>query len=330
MKKPKAGIIGIGNVGKTLYARLLSSNFNVVAVADSTAVYADIARTNKLAAKKGFLPIEKADIIFLAIPTFDNGETAYRYISSYLKQGIPVVTCEKGSLANFYSELEYAVQNKTLGYGAVVGSGLRLLNHMQERTGRQIYEIHAILNGTLNYIFDEISRGRRLGEAVLEASRLGYTEPGSQDLLSIINRESGQDVVLKTCALFNIANLSKEKIRAKEIHIKKVSIEDLKKLEKEAGERRYIVSITRTRNSEEKPIGGFEKTCEEWRISAGFKRLDSNMLFKELLVTGVYNALLTSEGEFGREGIYRLTGPGAGAEATSSSMLSDAERILSA
>ncbi|MBS3090863.1 hypothetical protein J4217_00250 [Candidatus Pacearchaeota archaeon] len=47
-----------------------------------------------------------------------------------------------------------------------------------------------------------------------------------------------------------------------------------------------------------------------------------------MVPSGVNNAVLTSEGEFGKDGSYVLIGPGAGPGPTALSMVIDAEKIL--
>jgi len=61
-------------------------------------------------------------------------------------------------------------------------------------------------------------------------------------------------------------------------------------------------------------------------LSAGFKHVDDHPLYKNLIVPGVENALLTLEGA--EENIYLFRGPGAGPDPTTDSMIADAKNIL--
>ncbi len=328
MKTISVGIIGKGNIGSELYKRTLSKKWKVEWIMGSKGFFKGLSN-DKIGETEDYPSrVKGLDLVFLAIPTLDNGKTAFNYIQTSLDAGVPIVTCEKGALSNYYSKLEEAIRDGKIGYSATVGGGSRLLRYLEERVGPQVEEIHAVVNGTLNYIFDGLSRGRSLGEVVEEAKKLGYAEPRAENLLEVINEEATGDVPMKTSILFNSCNLVSERMAARDIQVQRIEMNQLKKLEREASSRRYIVSITRDSNNEEDVIWGFKYSIGDWYISAGFKHIGSNSLFRELVPSGVNNAVLISEGEFGRDGSYVLTGPGAGAAPTSLSMLIDAEKIL--
>jgi homoserine dehydrogenase len=97
---------------------------------------------------------------------------------------------------------------------------------------------------------------------------------------------------------------------------------------KGAVDRRYIVSITKGDNDEEDVIWGFKYRADGWQLSAGFKHVKSHPLFRKLVLGGVDNALIVSDGEQGEDGNYVISGPGAGPEPTTTSMIMDAENIL--
>lgn len=329
MKKISVGIIGRGAIGSEVYHKSDSRGWNVNWVSDSEGIYSDLSGKRKLANLEDYVScLDGLDVLFLAIPTLDTGETAFQYITSSLAAGVPVVTCEKGALSNYFSELGEAVKNQRVGYSATVGGGSRLLRYLQERTGPQVQEVHAVINGTLNYIFDGLSGGRSLGDVVEETKKLGYAEPCAKHPLEVINKEATGDVPMKTSILFNVCNLSQEKMRARDVRVFPIELIDLKRLVKEAANRRYIVSITRDENNEEDVIWGFKHQIGGWHISAGFKHMEDNPLFRELIPSGVNNAVLVSEGEFGKDGNYVLVGPGAGAGPTTNSMVIDAEKIM--
>jgi len=329
MKKISVGIIGKGIIGSEVYHRANSRGWNVNWVADSKGIFSDLSGNKKLAGLEDYASyIDGLDAIFLAIPTLDTGETALRYINVNLNAGVPVVTCEKGALSNYFSELEEAVKNQSIGYSATVGGGSRLLRYLQERMGPQVQEVHAVINGTLNYIFDGLSNGRSLGEVVEETKKLGYAEPGAKHPLEVINKEATIDVPMKASILFNVCDLTEERMKARDVSVEMIELNQLNRLIREATNRRYIVSITRDKNNEEDVIWGFKHKVGDWYISAGFKHIEDNPLFRELIPSGVNNAILTSEGAFGKDGSYVLMGPGAGPSPTVLSMIIDAEQIM--
>ena len=322
----KTGIIGAGRIGSVLYKKTVSLGWEIKFILKDDGVYRNLSeRMDNLENRQNYF--KDLDVVFLAIPTFDDGKTAFDYMTSLLEKNIPVVTCEKGSLSNYFSELEKWIDK--IGYSATVGGGTRLLRYLERRINPQVNEVQAVINGTLNYIFDEISKGRNLGEVVEEVKRLGYTEPGASSPIDIINKESLGDAPMKSAILFNVCfrKFTPKRMKAKNVELNKIGKQELRNLITEANNRRYIVSITKGNNKED-VIGGFKYQIDDWTISAGFKRIDDNPLFRKLIPEGVDNAVLISEGEFGREGTYVLSGPGAGSGPTTNSMIIDAEAIL--
>lgn len=321
----KIGIIGAGHIGSELYRRAKSLDWDIEFVLRSDGVYRDL--TEKIDELEDYTNyLDGIEIGFLAIPTLDDGKTAFEYMNSLLGRGIPIVTCEKGALSNYFSELEDRLDK--IGYSATVGGGTRLLRYLEEIMNEYVEEMHSVMNGTLNYIFSELSSGRSLGEVVNETRMLGYAEPQAETPLEVINQEATRDVPMKFSILFNICfrDLVSERARAKDVRPQKIDEQGLKKLIREAGNRRYIVSITKE-NNEEDVIGGFRYQIGGWIISAGFKNKSENPLFLRLIPSGVNNAVLVSEGIHGIDGTYILSGPGAGAGPTASSMIKDAIKL---
>lgn len=175
----KAGIVGFGNIGQEIYRTLTQkNNCGVGPILKSSGVYRDATgpKVDELENYPAYF--EGVDIVFLAIPTFDNGETARNYIEAFMKEDTPVVTCEKGSLSNHYTELKKYLDN--IGHSATVGGGTLMLKYLKERMKNpEVEEVHVILNGTLNFIFDEVSRGRSLGAVVGEAKKTRLCRAGS-------------------------------------------------------------------------------------------------------------------------------------------------------
>ncbi len=313
------GIIGAGLIGSALYNKLQSGGWNVKFVLRKSGLYRDLEQkiegdyldyTQELAAA------------FIAIPTADNGSVALGYIKSFIGRGIPVVTCEKGALSNHFASLESCIEK--IGFSACVGGGTRLLSYMRERGPAQIREAHAIVNGTLNYIFDEVSRGANMHSAVKMAQKLGYAEPGAEGPLEVINQEASGDIPMKTAIIFNIGRFGGSPITALSLNPKKLAEAEMEELLKDASSRRYIVSFTREDRKED-VIGGFRHYSGGWVISAGFKNINKNPFYSAMLPSGVNNSILFNEG--GNE-TYVLSGPGAGAGPTTSSMLIDAVRLV--
>ncbi len=321
----KIGLVGFGNVGKELYRRLKSNGHDVSFSISNHGLYDRLG--NKIDEKDGYFnSIKHIDIVCLAIPTLDDGKTAYDYISHAFDNGKLVVTCEKGALSNYFKELQENLSH--LGYSATVGGGTRLLQYGKQRMTSEVTEIHAIVNGTLNYVFEQVSKGRSLGEVAREAKKLGYAEPGAESTLEVINTEANSDVPMKTAILFNVLGLGEISASDLKSNAKNLTEEDLRALIMESQNRRYIVSITKEDSKEGNNIGGFKEEVNGWHISAGFKNISENPLFMQLTVSGVNNSLLVCDGKDGINGTYKVSGQGAGAEPTTTAMLLDLESLL--
>jgi homoserine dehydrogenase len=321
----RVGVVGAGHIGSELCSRLEGLGAEVAFVLKTSGVYKHGQRAGPLEDLPSHA--DGLDAAFLAIPTLDDGRAAFDYLRFFLGRGTPVVTCEKGALSNYFAELSASLDK--VGYSATVGGGTRMLRYLEERSSpaSRVDEVHAVVNGTLNYVFDQVAKGRSLAEVVDETKKLGYAEPGAVTPLDVVNKEAAEDVPMKASILFNIFAGRKAAMRARDVFPRRIGESELKTLVREASNRRYMVSFTRE-DGEEDAIGGFTHRAGEWTVSAGFKRVSDNPLYQQLVPTGVNNALLVSEGRYGREGTYRLTGPGAGAGPTVSAMLNDANRIL--
>jgi homoserine dehydrogenase len=327
-KVKQAGIIGFGNIGKKLYEKLLENGWKIVFVVTSEHVFVDSIDVPKDKSEKWLNYCHDVDVVFLAIPTFDDGRIAFNYITAVTEKRIPVVTCEKGALSNYFTELKPILN--LIGYNTTVGGGSGIINFLQSRFFSGIREVHAIVNGTMNYIWDGLRMGNSLGHIVEEVKRLGYAEPGEKDPIKIILGEAGSDVTKKASILFNLCFHPQTILRAKDIKVV-LTDEMVRQAITEAMSRKFIVSFERDGNFKEKDsdIMAFTHHIEGWVISGGFKRTDSPLIARLCnSATWVNNAILTIEGEDGSGGSYLCVGPGAGASPVAIAILRDAERLL--
>ena len=324
----KAGIIGFGNIGKKLYEKLLENGWGVTFIVTSEHIFVGNPDNPKDKSENWLNYCRDVDIVFLAIPTFDDGKTALDYIVAVTEKGIPIVTCEKGALSNYFAELK-PILNR-IGYSATVGGGSGMIHFLKRRFFSGMREVHAIVNATMNYIWDDLKMGNPLGHIVEEVKRLGYAEPGEKDPIRIILGEAGPDVTKKASILFNLCFRPKTILHAKDIKVV-LTDEMVRQAITEAMSRRFVVSFEREGNfrKENSDITAFTHRVDGWVINGGFKRTDSPLIAR-LCNSAIWvnNAILTVEGEDGSGGIYLCVGPGAGASPVATAMIRDAEGLL--
>ena len=270
------------------------------------------------------LDLRGISIAFIAIPPSFKGQVSRNYVISFARRGIRMVSCEKSLFAYYPNYLD------SVGHTAAVGGGSHLLPFLKEQV-RARYDVivHIILNATLNFI---MSSEKNIDEATMEAVGLHFAEPEAGGCLVTINNEI-LDTALKTCIVANDCFLpeciveSKLALDPDDIKVDYLNEASLSRLEGQKRDRRYIVSFSRYKPNDDGKIGGFRfQTINGWRISAGFKRLDSDPLFAKLIIPGANNAVLVSN-EKGGNPCY-LVGPGAGPEPTAIAMIQDAKRIF--
>ena len=205
-------LIGLGTIGQS-YCQLLENrkgdlltnygiDSKIVAVADSKGVAIDekginisdilnVKRNNKSVSelsigdksKTSIDLIEEIDAELLvdATPTnIQDGEPSASLLESAMKTKKNIITANKGPLALAFSSIVEKAEynNVILKYSATVGGGTPILEFGRKcLEADRILEMHAILNGTTNYILTEMDdRGLDFQDALKEAQELGYAE----------------------------------------------------------------------------------------------------------------------------------------------------------
>ena len=210
-----------------------------------------------------------------------------------------------------------------------MGGGTRIPDYTRGRhpNGQQM-QIHVVLNGTLNFVFDEMRRGgRTLGEACEEAVKLGYAEPGANDPQNLINGEL-VDVHRKICVFFNMVLTQNEFLTPDQLGLFAQSTSEIQRLSEDGADCRLVISFSNYPSVTEYQSFGpsLKVKIDKWIIYGGFRKIVHLSTF-DWLPSGVSNAIHIIEGQFGRGGKYTLTGPGAGAEPTTSAMLNDFNQL---
>ncbi len=105
---------------------------------------------------------------------------AFDFVRAAIEAGKNVVTSNKALVATFYDELLPLVQEKGVLFRctAAVGGGIGWLSEIERsRRAQKLEAVWGIMNGTCNYILDNMTRsGLGYDEALKQAQALGYAE----------------------------------------------------------------------------------------------------------------------------------------------------------
>ena len=187
----RVALLGCGTVGGGVYQRLaaLPQFFNVVGVG---------TRNTKLEA----LLEGPVDVV---VELLGGEEPARTLISKALRLGRDIVTANKALLATDIVNLQKlaSINGASLKYSAAVGGVLPVLETI-ERARREgpLQSISGVLNGTTNFILDQLAHGVSLSDALITATQHGYAERDPQ--LDLNGTDAAQKLILLARAAFDI------------------------------------------------------------------------------------------------------------------------------
>lgn len=222
MKAAKVAIVGLGTIGSGV-ARLLLENgqriarhagrpLELVQVVDP-----DLTRPRGVNLRNGLLTDDLSRVIdnpdITAVVQLIGGlEPARTIMLRLLESGKDVVTANKALLAEHGPELfDRARQlGRSIAFEASVAGGIPIIAAISEcLTANQIQSIHAILNGTSNFILTEMEeQGSGYAATVAEAQRRGYAE--ADPTMDV----DGSDAAQKLAILAHLAFGARVKWRA--------------------------------------------------------------------------------------------------------------------
>ncbi len=149
--------------------------------------------------KENILGMNIFNAVFVDCTASEEIASIYQDILSH---NVSVVTANKvaaSSAYDNYSKLKNTARERNIKFlfETNVGAGLPIINTMNSLTnsGDKIVKIEAVLSGTLNFIFNTISKDISFSKAILLAKENGFSEPDPRIDLS------GMDVIRKLVIL---------------------------------------------------------------------------------------------------------------------------------
>ena len=268
----------------------------------------DLSKTRASKLEPAIFTTEPAEVIGdpeidIVIEALGGERPALDFIKEAMGSGKHVVTSNKEVLAKHFPELLSLAKEKGVDilYEASVGGGIPLIAPFkQDLLANKISAIHAIINGTTNYILTRMaSEGLDFTSALKQAQELGYAEADPT------NDIEGIDAAYKLTILATLAFHA-------EVHPEDIYREGISRLSARdfiyARELGYAIKLLAIAKEEEGSV--------EVRVHPVF--IPQDLLLAK--VDGVYNAVQVEGDLVGRVIFY---GQGAGSSPTSSAVVAD-------
>ena len=184
----KVAIMGYGTVGSGVYDIIKTNRDKLSRSANGESVdikyILDIRdfddHPEKELFTKEFNDILNDDEVSVVAEVMGGLHPAYEFTKSLLEAGKSVVTSNKELVATYGTELLEIARGKNVNYffEASVGGGIPIIRPMHQcLTANNILKIAGILNGTTNYILDQmIRKGKTFETALKDAQNNGFAE----------------------------------------------------------------------------------------------------------------------------------------------------------
>ena len=202
-KRLKLNVVGIATSKKALF------NSDGIDLANYRELLADAPESNERKLRDAIIEMNCFNSVFVDCTASKEVAEIYQPL---LEHNISVIAANKIAASSSYEK--YARLKETalargvfFRYETNVGAGLPIIGTINDlrNSGDVILKIEAVLSGTLNFIFNEISADVTLSEAVRRAKEQGYSEPDPRIDLS------GKDVIRKLVILAREAGYKVEK-----------------------------------------------------------------------------------------------------------------------
>jgi len=307
----KIGVCGFGTVGKNLvshflkYQDLISNNCNekiTISVIADRSIEKKKFDNDNIQFSSDILSVVQSDCD-LIIELVGGVDVAKELVTKAIQNNKSVITANKALIAEHGDEL-FQLSNKYnvyFGFEAAVAGAVPIINSLTHNMlNESILSISGIINGTCNYILDQMSsNNKNFSQALSMAQELGYAE--ADPTFDV----GGFDAAHKISILAMLAY--KIKSPYKNMYIEGIENIDSMDIDyaKELGYTIKHVAITKATDE--------NIECRAHPVLIHNSNILSN-------VDGVMNAVRTVGDRFGTSLLY---GHGAGGEATASAVISN-------
>ncbi|MBD0822678.1 bifunctional aspartate kinase/homoserine dehydrogenase I [Aestuariibaculum marinum] len=343
-------ITGVGNVGEKLVEQIkqqrkylkenLKINLRVAGLSNSRKMIFDEdgidlsnwkeqLESGEQASLDGFFEKTKSlnlrNSIFVDVTA--NKDVAFLY-EKYLRQSIGVVACNKIACSSDYENYKL-LKRLSLKYNAPylfetnVGAGLPIIDTLNNlvASGDKVTSIHAVLSGSLNFVFNNFNDTTKFYDIVKQAGAEGYTEPDPRIDLSgvdvarkilILARESGFEMNLED--IENIPFLS-------EAGLKSDTVDDFyETLIADEDHYQALYASAKAKGCQLKYVAQFNNG----KASVSLQEIPSDHPFYNL--KGSDNIVMFYTNRYANQPMI-IKGAGAGADVTASGLFADIIRI---
>ncbi len=190
MRHLRIGLLGLGKIGtgvfeairtkKDFFENEIGVRLDIRKVADKNQ-----SRQRELKIPKEIFTTDPLEVVRdpsvdVVIELIGGTEMAYVLVTEALERGKHVVTANKALLAEYGDDI-FSLANlkkRWIAFEASVGGGIPVIKGLREGlVANRIESVHAIINGTSNYILTEMTdKSSDFKDALADAQKLGYAE----------------------------------------------------------------------------------------------------------------------------------------------------------
>ena len=313
-KRLKLNVVGIATSKKALFNR------DGIDLANYRELLADAPESNDKKLRDAIIEMNCFNSVFVDCTASKDVAEIYQPL---LEHNISVIAANKIAASSSYEK--YALLKETalargvfFRYETNVGAGLPIIGTINDlrNSGDVILKIEAVLSGTLNFIFNELSADVTMSEAVRRAKEQGYSEPDPRIDLS------GKDVIRKLVILAREAGYKVEKTDVeKHLFIPDKFFEgSIEEFWKNLPQLDADFETRRKQLDAEGKRWRFVATFDHGKLSVALKEVDSTHPFYNLQGSNNIVALTT---ERYREYPMLIQGYGAGASVTAAGVFAN-------